>query len=262
MNNYSLWLTTALEAAESASALLRSEWRNTHTVHWKGFRDVVTEMDMRCEALILDYLHGAFPDHAVTSEEAGAEERDAQVRWFIDPIDGTTNFSRNNPNFSVSIAAVEKNVPVVGVIADPLRGHIFAAYRGGGATMNGHPLHVSDVTNMPAAVFAVDSPRDPAMRKKLWHYLGALLHYGRTMRATGSAALNMAHVAAGWIDIYLHTQLSPWDQAAGGLLVLEAGGVLSTISGEPWSLFCEDPLMAASPSLIQAFYELMSELDI
>jgi len=261
-HTYAHWLTVALEAAEKVGGVLRSQWRQPHTVRQKGFRDLVTTTDVECERLILGHLRAAFPDHNVTSEEAGADAGTAGVRWFVDPLDGTTNFSRNNPNFSTSIAAVENGQPVVGVIFDPLREHVFAAYRGGGATLNGNPIHVSDVTALQAAICAVDSPRDPMRRRELWRRLGVLMAHSHTMRALGSAALSMAYLATGWVDVYLNIQLHPWDQAAAGVLIEEAGGVLATVSGAPWTPFSPDPLMAASSALVNEIHHLMLDADL
>lgn len=262
MKAYATWLDVALRAADEAGTLLRQRWQQTHAVHRKGFRDIVTETDTAVEALILGRLRAAFPDHAMTSEEAGADAEDAPVRWVVDPLDGTTNFSRNNPNFSTSIAAVDEGEAVVGVILDPLRGHVFAARKDGGATLNGVPIHCSNVTALEAAIFGVDTPREPALRREMWARAGALLTRARTMRALGSAALNMAYVAAGWTDLYMGIHLSPWDHAAAGLIVQEAGGYAATVSGEPWTPFRRDPLMAATPALAAAFralYEASSE---
>ncbi len=257
--NYLTWLQVALEAAEEAGAFLRSHWRQAHTIHQKGFRDIVTEADIESERIILTRLRAAFPHHAVTSEESGADAGEAAIRWMVDPLDGTTNYSRGNPNFSVTIAAVEGDRPVVGVVLDPLRGHVFAATQGGGATLNGDPLHVSAITELASAVFAVDSPRNPDERRQMWNYIGRLLQHGQTMRASGSAALNLAYVAAGWIDFYIHLHLFPWDQSAGALLVQEAGGALSTVTGTPWTPYSTDPLAAASQALLDAFHRMSAE---
>jgi myo-inositol-1(or 4)-monophosphatase len=251
------WLEVALQAAEAAGALLRERWRQVHTIRWKGFRDIVTETDTAVEALILARLRGAFPDHAITSEEAGADAEGAGVRWLIDPLDGTTNFARNNPNFGVSIAALEDGVAVVGAVVDPLRGHIFAAHRGGGATLNGAPIHTSGVTDLEAMIFSVDCPRDPARRQEMWRKARILLTYGRTMRALGAAALNMVYVAAGWTDLYVSPDVQPWDHAAAGLIVQEAGGATGALSGAPWTPFCFDPVMASTPALLAAVHALL-----
>lgn len=258
---YLKWLEVALAAANEASTFLRSRWRQAQTVHVKGFRDIVTEADFESERVILNRLRTAFPEHAVTSEESGADADAAMVRWMVDPVDGTTNYSRGNPNFSVTIAAIEEGRPVVGVVHDPLRGHVFAATHGGGATLNGTPIHVSTVADLASAVFAVDSPHDPEERRTMWRYLGLLLQHGRTMRASGSAALNLAYLAAGWLDFYMHLHLFPWDQTAGGLLVQEAGGALSTVAGVPWTPYCSDPLAASSQALLDSFHQLASEVS-
>lgn len=262
MNDYTFWLTTAMDIAEQAGALLRAQWRQAHTVQRKGPRDLVTETDVACEQLIVTHLRTVFPDHAVTAEESGADARESGVRWFIDPLDGTTNFAHHNPNFSVSIAAVENGLPVVGVVVDPLRQHTFAARRGGGATLNGTPIHVSAAADLSEVVFAVDSPRDPQRREAAWRNAGLLLARAHTMRALGSAALNMTYVAAGWVDLYLHLQLWPWDQAAAALLVQEAGGVLATVSGAPWTIFSPDPLAAATPELVTACQQVLHDQEI
>ena len=254
MKVYETWLDVALQAAAEAAAVLKQQWRQTHAVHWKGFRDIVTETDMAVEKIILGRLREAFPDHAVTSEEAGADAESAAVRWLVDPLDGTTNFSRNNPNFSTSIAAVDGDQVVVGVVLDPLRGHVFAAWKGGGATLNGETIHASDVTELSAAILGIDSPRDPALRHEMWSRVGALLPHARTLRALGSAALNMVYVAAGWIDIYMGIHLYPWDHAAASLIVQEAGGCAATVAGEPWTPFRQDPLITATPALANAFH--------
>ena len=259
MTTYEPWLAVALEAADAAGAYLRSVWRTDHAVRSKGYRDIVTDADLAAESMILERLRAAFPDHAVTSEEAGADAGSAGngveetgIRWLVDPIDGTTNFSRDNPNFCTSIAAIEDGRPVVGVIQDALRGLTFAACAGGGATLNGRPIHVSNVIALTSAMIGFDTPKVPALRRQTWRFIDRLLASTRTLRALGSAALNMAYVAAGWTDGYFNVALKPWDQAAGGLLVLEAGGAVSTLSGEVWTPYRPDPLIAASPKLLEA----------
>ncbi|MBN2002370.1 MAG: inositol monophosphatase [Anaerolineae bacterium] len=257
--DYRSWLQVALEAANEAGEFLRSHWRQAHTIRQKGFRDIVTEADIESERIILTHLRAAFPQHAITSEESGADAGEVAVRWMVDPLDGTTNYSRGNPNFSITIAAIEEGHPVLGVIYDPLRNHTFTAIRGSGAMLNGDAIHVSNTTELASAIFAVDSPRDPDERQQMWAYIERLLQSGRTMRASGSAALNLAYVAAGWIDLYTNLHLFPWDQAAGGLLVQEAGGAMSTVAGLPWTPYRADPLAAASQALLDAFHRMQTE---
>lgn len=256
VDSYQTWLNVALRAAADAAAVLKQQWRQTHTVHMKGFRDIVTETDVVVEKLILERVRAAFPDHAVTSEEAGADVGHATVRWLVDPLDGTTNFSRNNPNFSTSIAAVDGDQVAVGVVLDPLRGHVFAARKGGGATLDGVPIRVSEVTDLSGAIISIDSPREPALRRAMWEHVGQLLPHARTLRALGSAALNMVYIAAGWTDLYMNLHVYPWDHAAAGLIVREAGGYAGTVAGAPWTPFRRDPLIAATPALARAFHAL------
>ncbi len=256
MTVYEQWLLHAESIAREAGALIQKRWRHTHIVRAKGFRDVVTETDLAAERIIMGRLRELFPTHAITSEEAGADQSGAPVRWLIDPLDGTTNFSHNNPNFCISIAAVSGEEPVVGVIYDPLRAHLFSAWRGGGAKLNGEPIQTSGLTNLADAVFAADWPRDPQLRTEHWQQVTQLMDATRTLRCLGSAALNMAYVASGWFDLYLARRLSAWDQTAAALIVREAGGAVGTLSGDLWQPRAPDPVMAATPELLAEFKRL------
>ncbi len=258
-NSYSAWLATAQAIITEASPLLHRAWGQAHTVHNKGVRNIVTESDVAVEQLVLQRLREHFPDHAITSEEAGAQTSSAKVRWILDPLDGTTNFSRDMPLFCISLAAVVHDEPVVGIIHDPLRGHTFAALRGGGTTLNGQALHTSGITHLHEAMFAVDWPRDETLRRTMHGLTGKILARGRTLRALGTAALAMTYVATGWLDVYAALSLSAWDQAAAGLLVQEAGGCAATLSGAPWTIHAPDPLFTATPQLLTAFRRLQSE---
>ncbi len=259
MNDEARWLETALTIAEAVRDRVRPAWMQRHTIRHKGPRDIVTEMDLIAEQIVLDALHRAFPTHAIISEEAGGEAGEAHVRWYVDPIDGTTNFSRHSPNFCLSLAAVVDGEPVVGVVYDILRGHAFAARRGAGATLNGKPIHVAPTRRPEAMVFGIDWPREPAIRRRMWQRAGLLLEVGQTMRTLGSAALMMSYVAPGWIDLYLCGKLHPWDQAAAALIVREAGGVVGTLSGAPWEPTAPDPLIAATPELMEAVRDILAE---
>jgi myo-inositol-1(or 4)-monophosphatase len=249
-------LAVARSLALEAGALLRDLWRSSHEVYSKGYRNIVTEADFAAETLILGGLRKTYPDHAITSEEAGADVGTQQVRWLVDPLDGTTNFAHHNPNFCVSIAALRGNEPEVGVIYDPLREHLFTAVRGGGATFNDAPLRTSGLKELEDALFAVDWPRTPELREELGELVALALAHTRTQRNLGSAALNMAYVAAGWLDLYFAAQLSAWDQGAAVLMVREAGGGVGTLSGAPWKPGSFDPLLASTPQLFDAFVAL------
>jgi myo-inositol-1(or 4)-monophosphatase len=259
MSEYEQWMSVAVRLAREAGAELGERWATAHAVTSKGFRDIVTEADLAAEAIIIQGLHEAFPDHAITSEEAGPDAHEGRVRWFVDPLDGTTNFSRNNPNFCVSIAALDAGQPSVGVIYDPLRDHCFAAYRNGGATLNGASLRTSGRTRVEEMVFATDWPRDYDLRKQHAALVSRMLVEARTLRCLGSAALNMAYVAAGWLDLFVAQHLGTWDQAAAVLLVEEAGGAVERLSGGPWTDAVSDPLIGATSALITEFRAVLTE---
>ncbi len=258
MSEEARWLNIAIEIAAEVGALVRPAWMQRHEITFKGPRDIVTEVDLAAEALVLRRLSEHFPAHAITSEEAGSSGRQAEVRWYVDPIDGTTNFSRHNPNFSLSLAAVIDEEPVVGVVYDILRDHCFSARRGGGAMLNGKPIHVAPTRRVEAMVFGIDWPREATIRHRMWQRAGRLLEVAQTLRTLGSAALLMSYVAPGWIDLYLCGKLHPWDQAAAALIVREAGGVLGTLSGAPWSPYAPDPLIAATAELMEATREIIA----
>lgn len=250
------WLAIAIDIAYEAGALLKAHWRSGDAVRSKGYRNIVTAADLAAEELILGRLRATFPKHAITSEEAGADSQEVPARWLVDPLDGTTNFAHNNPNFCVSIAATQSGVPVVGVVFDPLHDFLFAAMRGAGATLNGSPIHSSGVATLPEATFSADWPREPQPRLELWKRVGKLMVEARTLRVLGAAALNMAYVAAGWVDLYLARTLAPWDMAAGVLIAQESGAAVGTLDGAPWNLGRTDLVLAATPALYQAFLEL------
>ncbi|TFG73192.1 MAG: inositol monophosphatase [Anaerolineales bacterium] len=262
MKPYDNWLQSAIAAAKQGGRVIKQAWQGPHAVHFKSPRNIVTETDIQVEDIVLSSLQKAFPDHAFTSEEAGADAVNAPVRWFVDPLDGTTNFSRDNPNFCISLAAAENGQPVVGVIFDPLRDHMFAATYRGGASLNGKALHVSDVTEVYKAVISFDIPRLPEARQKIMDTMQKLVKHIRTVRGLGSAALNMAYIAAGWTDGYLALNMSPWDQMAAALLITEAGGVVATLSGQAWDVESRDPLMAASPELEIALRSILRDGDL
>ena len=197
--------------------------------------DLVTEVDHACEALIVDALTAERPDDSVLAEEGrGRDDPDAAWRWIIDPIDGTTNYAHGYPRFCVSIGVEREGIRTVAVIHDPLLDEQFSAVRGEGATLNGRPLRVSEVDELEHALmatgFAYDVRRNP--RDNVNHFI-AFLKRSRALRRDGSAALDLAYVAAGRFDGFWELRLHAWDVAAGLLLVEEAGGRVSSLTGGP-----------------------------
>jgi myo-inositol-1(or 4)-monophosphatase len=227
-------LETAVEAARRAGALARREYPAERDVAFKGYRDIVTATDKEAERVILELIADRFPDHGLLSEEAGGRGLDDAYLWVVDPIDGTTNFARRIPNFTISIGLLAQGEPLVGVVYDPMRDNLFSGARGRGVHLNGAPVHVSATGAISDAVVGLDWGHADAVRARGLAYLGLLAPRCRTLRALGSAALAQAYVAAGWLDAYYHLSLKPWDAAAGVLLVAEAGGRHTTLQGEPY----------------------------
>jgi myo-inositol-1(or 4)-monophosphatase len=247
----SIALDTALHAATTAGRLLRRKFTAPREVRHKGWRDIVTDADLAAQAVIVRILTRQFPRHAILAEE-GRHDADLRSRtptWVIDPLDGTSNYARQFPIWCVSIALARAREVQVGVIYDPLAGVTYFAERGRGAFVRvgrgrAQRLHVSRLTDFGDAVVGVDWARDPAVRALVVSALGRVAAQCRTVRAIGSAALGLAHLAAGRLDGYYHLALQPWDVAAGALLVTEAGGRLSRPDGRAWRL--GEPRVAAS----------------
>lgn len=229
-------LEVALAAAHRAGAVLRERAGREHDVERKGYRDVVTAADRAAEDAVLSTIEARFPDHAILSEEAGATAGDSSYTWVVDPLDGTTNFSRGHPTFSVSVAVLHEGTPVVGVIHDPVRQQTFTAIRGRGATVNGVPVAASRFSRLTDSLVALDWGHADEDRVWTLERLAVLAPDCRTVRSLGSAALALAYVGAGWVDVYFARGLEAWDTAAGSLVVAEAGGKITRPDGEPWQI--------------------------
>jgi myo-inositol-1(or 4)-monophosphatase len=222
----------AAELARAAGAILREGHGRTHAPERKGRIDLVTEYDRRSERLVLDGLRRRFPGDAVLAEESGTHAGDGQVRWIVDPLDGTTNFAHNYPFFCVSIAAEAAGRLAAGVVYDPVRDELFAAAAGHGALRNGEPIRVSDVARVEDALLVTGFPYDVREHpERSLPRFAAFLTRAQAVRRDGSAALNLSYLACGRFDGFWELQLSPWDVAAGTLLVREAGGTVTAYDG-------------------------------
>jgi myo-inositol-1(or 4)-monophosphatase len=224
----------ACDAAKIAGRLLRSRFseEGSIAVEQKGLHDFVTEVDRQAEGAVLGYLREHFPDHAVMAEESSPEARAADYRWVVDPLDGTTNFIHGVPVFAVSVALEDRQGLVAGVIHDPLRDETFHAHRGGGARLNGEPIHCSQPAGAHEALIATGFPFRELSR--LDRYLRAFETFVRStagMRRAGSAAIDLAYTACGRYDGFWEIGLSRWDIAAGALIVQEAGGRVTDVVG-------------------------------
>ena len=251
------FLQAAEEAARRGGNVLRA-WSSKFTVREKSRSNLVTEADFASQQAIHDFLSGRYPLHGFHGEEGLDEVRpDSPFRWVVDPLDGTTNYVHGFPYFAVSIGMEFEGRLVVGAIYDPTRDEMFLAARGCGASLNRRPLHRSDVTELSQAMVVASlpvatDPNDVAVKRFL-----KMLSHAQTVQRTGSAALNLAYVAAGRLDGFWSTSLKPWDMAAGVVLVEEAGGQVTRLDGTAFQL--EEPnLLATNGSNIHQ--ELMQYL--
>ncbi len=226
--------------------MLRATWREAKTIEHKGAVDIVTETDRAIEAAMLAQLRSAFPDHLVIAEESAGElrrpPRDRPV-WYLDPLDGTTNFAHAYPQFAVSLALAEGAELLFGIVHDPLRDETFVAERGRGATLNGVPIHCSSTSDLEQALLATGFPYD--RRQHLDFYLSFVADFIRRsqgIRRNGSAALDLCYVACGRLDGFWEWKLHPWDTAAGALIVRESRGTVTDFAGDRFDLFGQQTL--------------------
>lgn len=233
-------LAVAREAAQAAVEVVLNGWSRTNrsTASQKSPRDLVTEVDRTAEETILERLGQAFPEHAVEAEESGGRVGSSRYRWIVDPLDGTTNYVHHFPMFAVSLAMLEDEVPVVGVVVDPVRGEWFTARAGSGARLDrgpgeaGRSLSVSKGVALESALIATGFPfRHRDHFDRYMEAFRSLFHRISDMRRAGSAALDLAYVSAGRVDGFWEIGLNPWDIAAGEVLVREAGGEVSDWTG-------------------------------
>ncbi len=237
------------QACVAAAAYhLRAAVAAPRRIERKGAIDLVTDTDRAVETLLTTRLRAAFPDHVVVGEEASAAagaQRPPGERWawYLDPLDGTTNFAHGHPHFAVSLALARGAELVVGLVCDPLRDETFAAVRGRGATLNAIPIRVSPVAALDDALLATGTPYD--RRQRADEYLGVIRAFMlrcQGIRRAGSAALDLCWLACGRVDGYWESRLGPWDMAAGALIVREAGGVVSDFRGAAHDLFGSETL--------------------
>ena len=238
-----------IEWARAAGAILRSGLGTAFQVDFKGEIDLVTEMDRRSEDYLIGQVRAHFPDHAIVSEEAGSLDGSTGC-WYIDPLDGTMNYAHGVPIFSVSIAYAEGDQILLGVVYDPMQDECFSAELGGGAFLNGRPIHVNAQANLEQAFLVTGFPYD--IRRTDFNNIelfGRLLLQAQSVRRLGSAALDLGYVAAGRFDGYWEIRLKPWDLAAGALIAAEAGAVVTSFEGHPQYLRSPYGIVASSPAL-------------
>jgi myo-inositol-1(or 4)-monophosphatase len=229
-------LEVAVAAAETAGEVLRSGFGREQTVKYKGKVDLVTDVDERAEAVIGEMLRGAFPGYGMLAEEGGRRLGEGDSRWIVDPLDGTTNYAHGLPIFAVSIALERAGEVVLGVVHDPMRGETYVAERGGGATLNGEPIRVSDTDEPIRALLVTGFPYDRSDMGTAVELFGRLTELTQGVRRLGAAALDLCYVAAGRLDAYYEKGLHAWDVAAGSLILKEAGGRITDYRGRELDL--------------------------
>jgi myo-inositol-1(or 4)-monophosphatase len=228
------FLEVAVEAAIEAGGILLSEFDHPAKISYKGEVDLVTQADRRSEEAIVRRLRTYFPKHAIVAEEGSGQEGDARHRWIVDPLDGTTNFAHGYPCFAVSIGFEEAGELLMGVIYQPITRELFTALRGEGARLNEKRIQVSGVDHLSTSLLATGFPSTKRARNPNIHYYWNFTLRSHGVRRDGSAALDLASVACGRFDGFWEFGLHPWDTAAGVLLVREAGGLVTTFSGQPY----------------------------
>jgi myo-inositol-1(or 4)-monophosphatase len=228
---------TACEAAEAAGLVLRQAWEGPRRIRRKGAVDLVTDADLAAEAAVLAVIRRAWPSDVIVTEESGVHGGPSTRRWIVDPLDGTTNFAHGNPHVAVSVAVEVDGVPLVGVVHDPFRRETFRGVRGHGAWLGPDPIRVSEVSALDDALVATGFPYDRRARPERYlAFVARVLQVCQGIRRGGSAALDLAWVAAGRLDAFWEWKLEPWDVAAGRVLVREAGGSMTAADGTPHAL--------------------------
>jgi myo-inositol-1(or 4)-monophosphatase len=230
------FLETAVEIARDAGALLANYFERRVVFELKGEFDLVTEADHASEKLIVERLSGHFPSHSIVAEEGGGRETASDYKWYVDPLDGTTNFAHGFPMFNVTIALERAGEMIVGVIFDPIRGEMFTAERGGGAYLNNRRIRVSKTARLNESLVATGFPSYKRHLNINVHFYHQLAMASHGVRRAGSAALDLAYVACGRLEAFWEFGLKPWDMAAGLVLVPEAGGRTSDMHGSPAQL--------------------------
>jgi myo-inositol-1(or 4)-monophosphatase len=238
------FLSVAWEAANAAGTLIRAAWQQPKRIDYKGAIDLVTSVDRDAERRIVETLQKHFPQHSILAEEETDQVgTEVSHRWIIDPLDGTTNFAHGYPQVCVSVALERDGEVILGLVYDPLRSECFRAAKGQGATLNGSPVRVSGVQELDKALLATGFPYDH--REKADFYLAffkAFTIRSQGIRRNGSAALDLCYVASSRVDGFWELKLQPWDTAAATLIVEEAGGRVSDLSGNEFSIWGDETL--------------------
>jgi myo-inositol-1(or 4)-monophosphatase len=258
----------ATQVARDAGACLRRFYAEGVETEYKGDVDLVTAADRAAEKLIRARLAEVFPSHGIYGEEGTRDRMTGEYRWYVDPLDGTTNFAHGHPQFCVSLglehrpAGTPENADgtvVAAVIYDPLRDELFTAERGVGARFNGRPMHVSKTRDMAESLIATGFPSRKRHDNPNAHFYHEFTLRSHGVRRAGSAALDLAYVACGRLDAFWEFNLNPWDTSAGMLLVEEAGGRVTNFSGGKFLLDSRE-VLASNGLVHEEFVSLFADM--
>jgi myo-inositol-1(or 4)-monophosphatase len=254
------FLSPMQEVAREAGDLLMSYFGKV-AIEYKGDADLVTKADRTSEKLIVEHIRRRWPDHDLIGEEGSRKETGSDYRWYVDPLDGTTNFAHGYPVFCVSLALEYKQERIAGVIYDPNRNEMFVAEKGNVARMNGAPIQVSRTQRLKESLVATGFPSHKRHKNPNINFYHQLTLRSHGVRRAGSAALDLCYVACGRYDAFWEFNLNPWDTAAGVLIVQAAGGKVSNFSGRPFSIDSRQVLATNTllhQELLQEFGEIFA----
>jgi myo-inositol-1(or 4)-monophosphatase len=253
-------LNIAVRAARRAGSIINRAALNggaALNVRSKRVNDFVTQIDQAAEEAIIETVRKAYPDHGFLAEESGKTGPEAECVWIIDPLDGTTNFIHGFPQYCVSIGVQQRGTPVHAVVYDPVKNELFTASKGRGAYLNDRRIRVSKATRLTEALVGTGFPFKELTRLELYtRQLSTMMRGTAGVRRAGAAALDLAYVACGRLDAFWELGLSPWDMAAGALLIQEAGGLVGDLEGEQTYMESGD-IATATPKL---FTQLLAAL--
>ena len=253
------YLETSVEIAREAGALLSKYFERRVAFELKGEHDLVTEADRASEQLVIERLSAHFPSHSIVAEEGGGHTGSSEYCWYVDPLDGTTNFAHGFPMYNITMALEQSGELIAGVIFDPEHNEMFTAERGSGAYLNNRRIRVSKVNRLENTLVATGFPSKKRHENVNIHFYYQLAMVTHGVRRAGSAALDLAYVASGRLDGFWEFGLNPWDMAAGILLIREAGGKCSDMKDGPVNL--RGPHLLADNGLVhQQIVDLFGEV--
>jgi myo-inositol-1(or 4)-monophosphatase len=247
--------------AREAGALLMSHFNRHIKIEYKGEADLVTVADRSSETLIRERIRQHWPEHDIQGEEQGLLDTGSEYRWYVDPLDGTTNFAHGFPVFCVSLALEHKGRRIAGVVYDPTRDEMFSAERGSGAFLNQQPIHVSQVGKLAESLVATGFPSNKRHKNPNIFFYHQITLRTHGIRRAGSAALDLCYVAAGRLEAFWEFNLNPWDTAAGALIVEEAGGRMSNFAGGAFNIDSREVMSSnglVHDALIHEFQEIFA----